>query len=101
MKAGQTLRSILSDHLKKGGASLTYPKIEFNIVSIGESSIRVTDDNQHYFELTELADQIKESLPAKLQAEDCRVKLHRWSFEVHKVPNTKKTYLDLTCRNME
>ena len=90
MKGGRTFKDLLIQHVSQinsPNAQSTapasgYPKIEFDVIGQTGGSITVTDDNIHYFEITEHADDIIALLDNRWKLTDSRVKLHRWSFIV-------------------
>lgn len=94
------------DHLSRDEPT-TYQKIELKIASVSGGLVIVTDDYKHIFELhgrlgsAELSDSIISGLPKGAEPTEFKVKLGRWSFEPHRVGNTKKDVLDITCRNLE
>lgn len=106
MKADHSLKSSLIEFLNRGGTTLFVPRIELYVVNVGSNSVTVTDDGTHSFELVgklgvtaELSEQIQNSLSENIH--EAKIKLHRWTFQLHKAPNSKKQFLDITCKNID
>lgn len=101
MKSGNmSLQDYLIDHLTRSDQT-TYQKIELKIAAIEDGVVKVTDDYKHIFELRELSEAIAEAIPKSADPAECKVKLGRWNFESHRASNSKKEYLDITCKNLE
>lgn len=93
-------------HLNSPGTQPPVPnsgfaKIEFDVVGRTGGSITVTDDNAHYFEISELANDVIALLDKRWNLNESRVKLHRWSFIVEPDNGPRSWTLDLTCKNLE
>jgi hypothetical protein len=93
------LKTYLVRHLGRDkGATCTFPRAEFSVLSINNTTATVTCDNEYSFEIYDLAAEIRSKIPQGLKAEDCRVKIHNFRFEDIQ---GKKQVVDISCRNMD
>lgn len=93
------MKSYLIRHLNRDkGATCTFPRGEFPILSqVGQTTV-VACDNGYTFEIYDLTEEIKSKIPTGLKAEDCKIKIHTWRFiDVE----GKKQIVDISCKNLD
>lgn len=93
------MKSYLIRHLNRDkGATCTFPRGEFAILSITGQTTVVACDNGYSFEIYDLTEEIKSKIPTGLKAEDCKIKIHTWRFfDVE----GKKQLVDISCKNLD